>query len=182
MNVDKLEQTRKKPPPRVPARAAVEPEIENLDAILNVNLEYAAAMDERVRTVVDELRMRGSVLILDPDKLEAQEEEASAELYQVLMEVAKAKTVEAEAERVLKVTEDEVYLTLFAEAEEAGTKKVLVTDIRKAANVTDRVSMAHTHWLQACEARRQAEAYSQAMQVKLSLLSGCQGARNRTMT
>ena len=88
MNVDKLEQTRKKPPPRntLAARSravalTAAGEMDNLEAILNVNLEYAAAMDERVRTVVDELRMRGSVLILDPDKLEAQEEEASAERY-----------------------------------------------------------------------------------------------------
>ncbi len=179
MNVDKLESTRK-PPPRGVRKPTPPPVAEGLEEILNVNLEYAEVMDARVRAVVDELRMRGSVLILDPDKLEAQEEEASAELYEVMMEVAKAKTCEAEAEREMKVAEDEVYLDLLAES--SGEKKVAVTDLRKAANVHPRVGEAHTRYLQACEARRQAEAYSAAIAQKLTLICGLQGARNRTMT
>ena len=225
--------------------------------LAEIDLDYALAMDERMRHIVQVLREKKSCLILDPERLEQQEEEAAAELYVVLQEVSRCKVVEANLERDWKRAQDEAYnrelehaqlrrdqwkayddwtkrkgpawdaLKNWEKTRDAYERKkavlnlknttpakaaeihnwlvanplpprpkdppepvkpeglspdlteVKVTDVKKTAAVAQAVDRAFQAYANATKERREAEDYCLALQQKLSLISGMQGARNR---
>lgn len=270
MDVDKLQARRadRPPPPRLnphPNRSVRPPSLSvesSLDLQVNgrmlaeMDLDYVFAMDDRVRQIVSVLREKRSCLILDPERLEAQEEEAAAELYAVLQEVSRCKSVEGDLLRAHERAKDDAYnreleraqllrdqwkawedwlkrrgplwdaikawekerdvyeryvkgsqaknITTTRKAEidswlaanplrskppepKAPPKpegpmveaEVKVTDVKKSAAVGEVVDATYNAYVRAQNQRRQAEDYAQALQQKLALISGMQGARNR---
>lgn len=268
MDIDKVQSARahRPPPPRLnptPSRRPLPSSITGPDVTIRtttilaeIDLNYVLAMDSRVREVVNYLREHKSCLILDPERLEAQEEEAAAELYVVLQNVSSCKVIEADAERAYERSKSEAYSREMeraqlrldqwkahddwvkrkgpgweplkaweklrdvmdkkramlnvsntspakrAEIQEwikenvlpnrpkdppeptkpegpAPSAEVKVTDVKKTADVDEVVEAAHTAYRTAHKNRREAEDYAAALQQKLSLISGMQGARNR---
>jgi len=268
MDVNKIkeERSRRPPPPRFAAGSAPGKAPSKLDLVAakadlrplaDMDLDYVLAMDDRVREIVDVLRERRSVLILVPEELERQEEEAAAELWAALQEVSCSKGAEEEAEKAYSRVQDEAYnrvleqerashdvyrvweewskrkgpgwdavrawekrrdeverkraattaktcsLSRKAELEDwlarnplpprppepvepakpeapsLGSASVKVTDVKKMVGVDPEVLAAHSRMLRARDARRAAENYCSALQQKLTLISGMQGARNR---
>lgn len=198
MDIKTLEKKRAalKPPPRVILKPPpTNPAEADCGALEQLDLSYVEKMDTKVRSIVSILRERGSVLILDPDKMETQEEEASAELYAVMSEVATARLNEDLREREYSRVQDIVYSelmrtherdaalqsekTTLASGRSTKAAKHNVTDLRKLASIDFRVEAAYNEWVRAREARRQAEAYCKAVEQKLTLLPGLQGARNK---
>jgi hypothetical protein len=145
------------------------------------DVDYVLQMDKKLDEVIALLRESRSRLLLDPDRLEIQEEEASAEVFAAMSEVADCKMREAEAQRDLDRTEDTVYTELVTPKPGAlPMKTAYVTDAKKKASCDPRVDAAHSKLLKVQKERRLAEAYCKAIEEKLTLTPGCQGHRNRS--
>mgnify|MGYP001287829941 CR=1 FL=1 len=168
MNIEALQKRRS----AAPSYSSISPLLSDVD--------YVLRMDKKLTEVIDILRANRSRLLLDPDRLEVQEEEASAEIYAAMSEVADARMRESEAERAMSRAEDSIYSELVGD-KNSNNKQPYVTDAKKKAACDPRVDAAHSKFLQAQKDRRLAEAYCKALEEKLTLVPGCQGSRNRSI-
>lgn len=148
-----------------------------------LDVEYALAMDQHVRDVVDLLRENRSILILHLDQpLETQEEQAGGELYTALINLARCRKLEDEKTALVERQENslfEIVKTKYSGLK--PTHQPTMTEMRKEARLDPNYELAQREARDSQEERRQAEAYVEALKLKLSLIPGAQGARNHSV-
>lgn len=148
----------------------------------NLDTDYVLRVDEKIRATITLLRDAGSLLILRPDQIEREEEEATAEIFCALTNVARCKRMEEMAKESHGRVEAEAYKVENAKTSHLPKNaQPAVTDIKKIAACDPSVKAAHDYYLDCLEERRQAEAYAEALKQKMVLIPGMQGNRNRSV-
>jgi hypothetical protein len=161
---------------------------------------WALDQDVLIRATVKVLVENSSVLVLNQENLEAEESTASGELYSASVVVISARRREEEAELDLEIVEAEVSIESerkwtrridhdnlsrrdhyknSGDTRKPPLKDVRMFEIKALASQDSRLIAARRVVIEAREQRKLAEAYAEALQVKIQNIPAAAGMRNR---